>query len=242
LQLAGEFELVLGARVELPRGTQRLLAFLAIARRPVRRDRIGGALWSDTTQARADGNLRSALWRLGRSGRLLVERRSDCLTIADDVVVDAWDLADIAEGVLEKPHNLPMSSLNRLAATSDLLPSWDEPWLVTERERFRQLRLHALERAASAFLEAHDFARAIKMGLAAVEAEPFRESPYRLVIEAHLHEGNANEAVRLYLIYRQLAADELGVDPSPQMEGLMEPVRAALKPGISAPTYRAELA
>jgi hypothetical protein len=27
----------------------------------------------------------------------------------------------------------------------DLLPAWDDDWLVLERERHRQLRLHALE-------------------------------------------------------------------------------------------------
>ncbi len=234
LQLIGEFELWERGAVTLPHGVQRFLAFLALARGPVGRYRLGGALWADTTQDRADGNLRSTLWRLGHLQSRLVERRTDRLAIAPGVRVDVLELSAVARLILAPDDPNADATEPAAPATADLagaaeiLPGWDDPWLVPERERYRQLRLHALERAAERSLRDDECARAIELGLTVVEAEPFRESAHRLLIAAHLREGNAIEAVRQYRIYRRLASDELGVDPSPRMEALIEPIRGAL--------------
>jgi len=238
IRLLGEFELCYRLPIVLPRSAQRLVAFLALARRPVRHDRLAGALWSDVGQARADGNLRSALWRLGRRRKGIVTRRADCLSIDPSVKVDAWDVEAIAERVLDAPAEAPVAVLDRLAATMELLADWDESWLTPERERLRQLRLHALERAGEAALRAHDFARAINLGLAAVETDPYRESPYRLLVEAHLEEGNIHEAAREYLAYRRLATEELGITPSTRIEALIGPVRSAVDAFSDAHQWR----
>ena len=58
---------------------------------------------------------------------------------------------------------------------------------------------------------------AVEAALAVVGAEPLRESARRLLIEAHLAEGNVVEACRAYHAYEDLALRELGVQPS---EGL----------------------
>jgi DNA-binding SARP family transcriptional activator len=232
LQLIGEFEFWAGAAVTLPHSVQRVLAFLAIARGPVGRCRLGGALWTDTTQTRADGNLRSTLWRLGRLRTQTVESRSDRLAIAPTVRVDVWELSALAKRILTPgspgDDDTAATGAAELAGAAEILPGWDDPWLVTERERYRQLRLHALERASERFLHEDQVARAIELGLVVVEAEPFRESAHRLLIAAYLREGNAIEAVRQYLAYRRLIVDELGVKPSPLMETLIEPIRGAL--------------
>lgn len=228
LRLLGEFELRIGEEVPLHRSAQRLVAFLALAGRPVRRDRVGGALWGEARQSRADGNLRSVLWRLSRAAPQVVERRHECLAIAAAVEVDASTVLDVANLVLDAPTDVPTAAVDRLAAAGELLPGWDEPWLVPEQERFRQLRLHALELVAEARLRAGDFGTAIKLGLAAVESEPYRESPHRLLVEAHLGEGNAYEAAREYLAYRRLATEELGIQPSPRMEALIDSIRPAV--------------
>jgi DNA-binding SARP family transcriptional activator len=229
LQLTGEFVLTVGRRLRLTHSAQRLVAYLAIAGRPVSRERLGGALWAEASQARADGNLRSALWRLRQARPFVIERRDETLSIAPRVDVDVAGLRRLAERILDDPGAASIESAKALAAADDLLPGWDEPWLTPERERLRQLRLHALERAAEHFLGEGDFARAIALGLDAVESEPYRESPYRLLVEAHLSEGNASEAARQYLAYRRLAIEELGVRPSDRMEELVEAIRPAIR-------------
>ena len=62
-------------------------------------------------------------------------------------------------------------------------------------------------------------------GLAAVAGEPLRESAHRALITAYLAEGNRSEALRQYRFFRHLLADELGLEPSPLMESLVDPVR-----------------
>jgi DNA-binding SARP family transcriptional activator len=229
LQLISEFGAWADGPVFLPRTAQRVLAFLALARGRIDRSRVAGALWSDATQARADGNLRSALWRLGARGLLFVERRSDTLALAKGVSVDVLELDGVATGILDGGRDDAMRRLPDLVAGTEILPTWDEWWLVTERERYRHARLHALEAAGQRLLRSGDCGRAISLGLVAVQADPLRESAHRLLIASHLGEGNASEAIRDYLGYRRLVEHELGVAPSQRMEALIQPFRDAVE-------------
>ena len=104
----------------------------------------------------------------------------------------------------------------------ELLPDWYEDWVAFERERFRLIALHALESMARWYVKASQFGPAIYCALAAVRLEPLRESSHRALIEAHLAEGNAAEAIYQYRYYRRLLRDELGIEPSEQMELLFQ--------------------
>ena len=202
--------------------------FSALARGRIDRGGVGGALWPDATQARADGNLRSALWRLGERGLIFVDRRSDTLALRRGVSVDVLELHGIANGILDGGRDDVIDRLPELVAGTDILPMWDEWWLVTERERYRDARLHALEEAGQELLRSGNCSRAIALGLVAVQADPLRESAHRLLIASHLSEGNASEAIRDYVGYRRLVQHELGVEPSQRMEALIQPFRDAV--------------
>jgi DNA-binding SARP family transcriptional activator len=104
-----------------------------------------------------------------------------------------------------------------------LLPACYDEWVLTERERFRQLRLHALEALCDRLTARGRYGEAIDAGLAAVCAEPLRESGHRAVIKAHLAEGNNAEARRQYETYRKVLRDELGVEPSPGLRDMTIP-------------------
>ena len=54
----------------------------------------------------------------------------------------------------------------------------------------------------------------------AIALEPFRETGYRRLMEAHVASGNRAEALRVYERCRRLLADELGTYPSPETESL----------------------
>ena len=90
-----------------------------------------------------------------------------------------------------------------------------------ERERYRQLRLHALDKLCLLHAEAGRFALAIIAGLASVSSDPTRESAHRALMRAHLLEGNPSEAVRQYHRYMHVARTELGIGASPQLEDLL---------------------
>src|SRR5262249_4011428 len=105
---------------------------------------------------------------------------------------------------------------------NDLLPDWNDDWVVIERERFRQARLHVLETLCDRFSEAGLMMQAIEAGLAAVTADPFRESGHRALIRAHLREGNRSEALRQYRSYRKILDEELGIEPSVALSEMLE--------------------
>ena len=69
LLLLGGFELRwAGGPVRVQRSGQRLLALLALQRRPLERLYVAGTLWLDASEERAGASLRSALWRLPQPG------------------------------------------------------------------------------------------------------------------------------------------------------------------------------
>jgi DNA-binding SARP family transcriptional activator len=115
---------------------------------------------------------------------------------------------------------LNMETLSFLSA--DILPDWyEEDWVVLHRERYHQLRLHALEAMCDRFTAARRYGEAVEAGLAAVRAEPLRESAHRTLVRAHLAEGNRFEANRQYHNCRRLLHAELGLEPSPGLRELI---------------------
>jgi hypothetical protein len=67
-----------------------------------------------------------------------------------------------------------------------MLPGWSDDWLVVERERYRQVRLHALVKLCLLHAEAWCYAPAIIAGFASVSSGPTRESGHRPLTSAHL--------------------------------------------------------
>jgi hypothetical protein len=101
------------------------------------------------------------------------------------------------------------------------LPGWYYDWVLLERDRLRQLRMHAPEALADKYAGAGRYGEAAQAAFAAVRAEPLRESAHLTVIRIHLAEGNVAEAVRENESFRALLATEMGVAPTPLMLELM---------------------
>lgn len=98
--------------------------------------------------------------------------------------------------------------------------STDEEWVAANRERYRLARLAGLESAACALLDRGQPDKALIAALAVVEGEALRESARRIVMRAHLAQGNTVEAIQEHRRYRRLLHSEFGVEPSPEMDHL----------------------
>jgi len=242
VHLLGDFAVLAGGHaVQVRLGGQRLLAFLGLNQRPVPRSRIAGVLWPGSAAAQASANLRAALTRLPHpAGQNLITSSATDLGLSEHVDVDVW-VCDSQIRRLRTPAEQVGTGALEPAATDDVLsllhrdvlPSWGDDWILVERERHRQSRLHALEGLSSSLRAAGRFAEALQAGLAAVAGESLRESAHRRVIEVHLAEHNPGEALRQYEIYRRLLHEELGLRPSETIRNL---VRSLLgRPGDAAP-------
>lgn len=211
-------------RIDVPEGSKRLLAFVALGGGQVSRRHAAGTLWPDVTDLRAAGNLRSSLWRLNRTGAELIDADKATLALHDGVLVDAdlvsaW--ADRLEAGVATGSDLAVHPAG--TAALDLLPGWYDDWVLGERDRLRQRLLHALELMSARLAEVSP-GEAVSAALVAVAAEPLRESAQRALIQAHIAHGNWGEAAHQFTAYRRLLAEELGVEPHPTLTQLLTPV------------------
>jgi DNA-binding SARP family transcriptional activator len=227
LALLGGFECIYrGHSVLLPLGSQRLLTLLALRRSGIHRTVAGERLWRDSPPERAAANLRSALWRGRRLGNTaMIESVGPRLRLTPAVDVDLQQILD-QHGALAH-HGPSCHGISDHLALVDvltrrLLPEWSEDWLVLERGRWEEFRLHALENLAGQLLTEGRYLDALQTALAATSIEPMRETAHRIVIEVHLAEGNTASALKCYQHYQELLRHELGIEPSGRLDQLVQ--------------------
>lgn len=209
-------------QIDVPEGSKRLLAFLALRRGRVERRHVAGTLWPSVDDERAAGNFRSALWRLRCAGIDVLEADKRSIGLRQGVAVDVHVIADWAGRLVADraaPGDLSLS--RSLTDALDLLPGCYDDWAVIERERMRQRMLHALEALSRAMAAMGRYGEAVDAAMTAISVDPLRESAQRVLLEAHLAEHNLSEARRDFLMYRDLLRRELGVEPSAELAALV---------------------
>lgn len=204
-----------GEDVELPAGAQRLVALVTLRGR-MSRSRVAGTLWPETLEHRALASLRTGIWRVNQVADRLLASSAGTVDLGPGVDVDARRLAETAVIALGDPAAATAADLHAAADDGgELLPDWEDEWLLPDRERLRQIRLHVLEAIAEKLAVAGRYGLAIDAALAALQCDVLRESAHRTVIRIHLAEGNVNEARRAYDLCRQVLDREVGVEPTP---------------------------
>jgi DNA-binding SARP family transcriptional activator len=214
-----------GAAVDLPRGVQRLVAYLGLSNRPARAA-VAGELWPDVPEEQAHSSLRTTLWRLLRAAPGLVDTSSGGLALARGVRVDVRELAACARGVPDPRADVDAVVPLDVDRAGELLPGWYDDWVLLRREHVRQLHLLALEAWAERLGRAGRYGEAVQAAHAAVRVEPLRETAHRALVRIHLAEGNAVEALRAYEAFRSLLREEMGLVPSARMDDLVAGLRA----------------
>jgi DNA-binding SARP family transcriptional activator len=205
-------------RKQLPLGAQRVVVFIALHERPLLRGYVAGSLWLDSTEERAAANLRSALWRIHRIEPRLIDTSGHTLQLGREVSVDLREMEATAHALLRDDPGVE-PEVSRL--TGDVLPDWYDDWVIFERERFRQLRLRALEALCDRLTRAGRLAEALEVGLRCVAGEPLRESAHRAVMRVYLADGNPGQAIRQYQLCERVFGEQLGIRPSSQIQNLL---------------------
>lgn len=223
VSLLGGFSVrVGGCSVALPKHSRRVLAYLCLdkaAEDDCDRGILAERLWPDSSAERSRASLRTALWRIRRECPALVHSENDRVMLADDVTVDVHQYRRHAERLLADRSDCPRERAQLMARNCELLPGWDETWLLLAREQLRQLRLHALETSGRRLADQGRYPDAIDVMLMVVAEEPLRETAQSALIEAHLCEGNVVEARRQFELFAGLLWTELGMRPSPELFG-----------------------
>jgi SARP family transcriptional regulator, regulator of embCAB operon len=202
IQLCGALAgTIAGTRIDeaLPGRQGRLLfAFLALNRtRRSTRDELIDALWREpppTADAWVDVEV--ALEK--------IHRAEAAAGIADWQA--AWLPAQVALNVTSRPF----------------LPGEDLPWVDAHRGLLHNTRVRALECLAEVGLGigGSELGVAERSARVLVELEPYRESGYRLLMQALSARDNVAEALLVYERLRMLLRDELGVGPDTRVQEL----------------------
>jgi YVTN family beta-propeller protein len=214
--------------------------------RPVFREELAEALWGETLPATWEkalggiaSKLRALLSECGLNGVEVLTSAFGCYRL--ELPEGSWlDLvaavraADAAEASLAAGRPVEAKEEARQAASiarQPLLPGEERAWVVRKRRELADVLVRALECLTDASLGSGDAAAAAKYAHELIELEPFRESGYRRLMQAHVAAGNSAEALRVYERCRRLLADELGAYPSPETESIY---RELLTPSPSA--------
>jgi DNA-binding SARP family transcriptional activator len=129
--------------------------------------------------------------------------------------------------------SLPVDPTVAVATLEDALSLWrgpaladlaDQSSLLAEAARLDELRLEAQETRMEGLLAAGLQAQTIGELEALIARHPWRESLWGLLMLAFYREGRQAEALRTYQRVREILADELGLDPSPELVRLHQRV------------------
>jgi DNA-binding SARP family transcriptional activator len=218
IRLVDGFE-VRGGPAVITRPAQRLLAYLALHEIRQARNHVAYTLWPDSSESRAAASLRTALWSLRSSPFELVSVNAAWLGLAPGVVVDFRAVGEATRSLVAGADTERPVRIATLAG--DLLPDWYEDWLIGPRERWKELRLQALEVLARECIARRYFLGAMEAALTAASnrasprddsAHPGAGAPRR---------GQPSPRTARVPLLQPVPLEELGVGPSPDLRNLV---------------------
>lgn len=208
--------------IALSADARRLVAYLAVHPRAQRRAALAADLWPGLAGPAALRLLDDAVAAVDVPGLLVSDGGADdgSLALAGDVEVDLAAAMRLLRTLPETPgsHDTDLAPL-----LSDILPGWTAAWVAVERERFRQLRLHAVEERSARLTAAGRHDDAVALARLAVRSAPSRESARRAAINAMLAQGDVAGAMDEYDEYQELLRSSVGVAPAFALDSLLPP-------------------
>ncbi|GAA3427868.1 BTAD domain-containing putative transcriptional regulator [Streptosporangium nondiastaticum] len=216
-----------------------VLALLVAARgQVVPVDRMIEDLWRGEPPARALMSLQAYVSNLRRllepgrpprtPARLLVSAPPGYALRLPPESVDAWRFEDLLGQA--RTDTDPRLAQARLAEALGLWqgPAFaevaDEPWAAAETARLNELRLVATELHVAAGLRTGDPAAVVPEAERLTRDEPLREEGWRLHALALWSSGRQADALATLRRARGILAEELGLDPGPDLTALEEAI------------------
>jgi class 3 adenylate cyclase len=231
IRLLGPLEVeVDGRAVEIRRQKQRaLLALLALrAGEVVSTDRLVDELWGETPPKAAVGSLQNLVSELRKAlgAEVLVTRSPGYVLNLERNAVDAHRFERLTREAQEA------SPEQRATRLREALALWRGPALTdvglehatTEAARLEELRLAAWEDRLEGELELGRQSQAIGELESLVAKHPLRERPVGLLMLALYRAGRQVEALEAYRRSRETLVEELGIDPSPELQRLEQAI------------------
>ena len=231
-----------GARhvsVSAPRQRVLLAALLLSAGRVVSLDSLAGTLWEGGAPAGARGALHSAVQRLrstlGPAGASLIETRPPGYLInAEDAGLDIREFSELAArghaaaqaGTWPEAASLLREALGRWRGE----PLEDVPSQVLRNREVPHLadqRLHALAARIDADMHLGRHGEVVAELRQLVAEHPLQEQFHAQLMLSLYRTGRQSDALAAYQVVRHVLADQLGIDPGPELRLLHQRILGA---------------
>src|SRR5262245_33842495 len=248
MRLLGGFEVQAGAGEPLAvptRKAQALLAYLALTPGQAHpRDKLAGLLWSEASPAAARNALRQTLFVLrkalgpDRSAMLIV--MGDALTLSADAV--QTDVAAFEQAVTTNsaPSLETAAALYRgdlLAGLSAEAPGFED-WLMSERERLRELAIEGFARLLAQQRSAGATEAAVQVALRMLALDPLQETVHRTLMRLYAQLGRRDAALRQYQVCVAALRRELDAEPEAETTQLYRDIVRRQSSPADAPRLR----
>lgn len=227
-----------GEEVPLTRRRERgvLSVLLAAHGAPVAAERLVAEVWGDEAPGQTLASLQVAVSRLrsqlepdrkARKGSRLVSTAAGYSLVADVADVDTWSFESLAADALAAG-----TAEERLRLADEARALWaalpyadcDAPVVLSETSRLEELLLTLEELRARALLDLGRPDEALR-GLAELAPQhPYRERMWSLLALAQYQCSRQADALETLRRLRERLADELGVDPSEEIQRLEQAV------------------
>ncbi len=217
-----------------------LLAVLAVAGRPLRRDALAGLLWPELDHSRSRAALRRTLSVAAVVG--------PALTIDGDLIgldrarvqCDVTDFRELAQND-DAASWVTAATL----AEADLLEGFSlrdsvafDDWQRAAAEGLRGELARVLARLTAHHLDGEQFAEALEVARRRVAVDPLSEPAHAALMRVLALAGDRSGALQVYRSLVRLLDVELGVPPLPTTVALSEAIRADHLDGLRP--HRAE--
>ena len=216
------------------KASQLLIRLALDAGEVVSAERLVDQLWADDAVNTRRNTLQSKIAMLRRalgSPALIISSDGGYRLAVDRSVVDALAVMQHATtasrllGAGEDHEAVALSTMALEMFRGDVLPAaGDSEWVAPYRARLDEARMSLAETRFSARLRLGDGGDMTGELESAVALYPFREGLWELLITSLYRAGRQAEALAAYQRVRNVLADQLGLDPGPQLRQLEQQI------------------
>lgn len=226
-----------------------LLAYLAIAHRPVPRGMLAGLLWSDAPEEDARRNLRVEIQKLRQHLSAYLETSYQDIALNGHCWTDVHDFeatlaamraggAGVRVAELQAAANLYRGDFMQdfIVRSAPLF----EEWLILERERYRQVAIQLLDRLIEEYIQSGSLESGIQAANRLIAIDSWREKSHRSLMRLLALHGDRGGALAQFELLRHILAQEFAAEPGPETSELSQQIqagglRAPLSPAATAP-------
>jgi len=219
-----------------------VLAALAVERVPIGRERLAAMLWDEDSPDGWNGSLnsliskiRSLFDQLGVDGKEAITSSGGSYQLV--LPPDAWVDLEVAQRSLDRAEGLhrrgEVAAALAEATTASavfrrpFLSGFYGDWVDDTRRRLSVCLYRCYEVLADGWRLRDDLPLAASIAEKAVALDPFRETGYRLLMEAELARGDVVAALRVFDRCERVMQDEFGASPSSRTLEVVERARSS---------------